>query len=87
MRAIVATAYGSSDVLEIRVLDKPTPRSNEILIRIHATTVTVGDWRMRSLDVPTGFGSRPGWRWEYSDRGSPFSAPNSPGRSKPWAAT
>jgi NADPH:quinone reductase-like Zn-dependent oxidoreductase len=55
MRAVVATAYGSPDVLEIRVLDKPTPRSNEILIRIHATTVTAGDWRMRSLDVPTGF--------------------------------
>jgi NADPH:quinone reductase-like Zn-dependent oxidoreductase len=56
MRAIVATAYGSPEVLEVRVLDRPTPGSGEILVRIHATTVTSGDWRMRSLEVPTGFG-------------------------------
>jgi NADPH:quinone reductase-like Zn-dependent oxidoreductase len=56
MRAIVATAYGSPEVLEVQVLDMPTPGSGEILVRIHATTVTSGDWRMRSLEVPTGFG-------------------------------
>lgn len=56
MKAAVATEYGSPDVLQIRDVEKPTPKTNEVLIRIHATTVTSGDWRVRSLNVPTGFG-------------------------------
>jgi len=56
MRAAVATQYGAPDVLKIQDVEKPTPKVNELLIRIHATTVTSGDWRVRSLNVPTGFG-------------------------------
>ena len=56
MKAFVYTRYGSPEVLQLANVDTPTPKDDEVLIRVVATTVTSGDCRVRSLRVPTGFG-------------------------------
>ncbi|MBI2308030.1 MAG: NAD(P)-dependent alcohol dehydrogenase [Rhodocyclales bacterium] len=56
MQAWVYERYGPPEVLQLKEVATPVPGAGEVLIRVRATTVSAGDRRLRSLDMPTGFG-------------------------------
>ena len=56
MKAMVYNKYGSPDVLHLAEVAKPTPNENEVLVRVHATSVTKFVCWMRSCTSPPGFG-------------------------------
>lgn len=52
MKAVIWTQYGPPEVLQVQEIPTPTPKEHEVRIRVHAATVTAGDWEARSLKFP-----------------------------------
>ncbi len=65
MKAIVYTKYGSPDVLELKEVEKPTPKDNQVQIKVHAAAANPLDWHtMRGAPFLVrlgGCGARTGW--------------------------
>ena len=55
MKAIVWTKYGSADGLQLQEVTKPTPKDNEVLIKVHAATASQADTELRRLKLPLLF--------------------------------
>jgi len=50
MKAVICTKYGPPEVLQIKEVEKPTPKGNEVLIRVHAASVNYGNLIARKLN-------------------------------------
>lgn len=68
MKAVLCKKYGPPDVLKLEEIKKPIPKNNEVLIRVHAATVTAGDCEIRRFDMP-------GWLWIFARIGFGVTGP------------
>ena len=57
MKAAICRRYGPPENVRIEDVPTPQPKAGEVLVRVRAASVSAGDWRVRSLDVPAGFGA------------------------------
>ena len=51
MKAIVYTQYGPPDVLQLKEVEKPSPRDNEVLVKVLAASLNVYDWHLLTADI------------------------------------
>jgi len=58
MKTVVYNRYGPPNVLEFKEVEDPVPKDKEVLVKVYATTVTIGDTIMRSLNIPGPFWQR-----------------------------
>ena len=56
MQAAVYRRFGGPEVVHVETIERPEPKPDEVLIRVHASTVSIADYRSRSLDLPKGLG-------------------------------
>jgi NADPH:quinone reductase-like Zn-dependent oxidoreductase len=56
MRAAVARRFGGPEVVSVERVEKPVPGDGEVLVRLHASTVSIADHRVRTKDLPRGLG-------------------------------
>ena len=54
MKAIICTKYGAPEVLQFKEVDKPCPKDNEVLIKVIAATVHIGDTKIRRFEPGLG---------------------------------